>query len=119
MPTQRPRETDLVTQLEHAGEVLGAVTGHGVHRLAGMKPLAGQPVSIQREDPVEEGVPLLDGQGAALTVDETELIVQPGVCDTAAGEQRSSHAGAEHRENPTDDPHECSSLPGCDDEQNL
>ena len=75
--TQRPGEADLVTQFQRALEFVGARAGDVVLGPTGVEPLTGQPVAVQREHTVEEGVPLLDRQGAVLTVDQAQLVVQP------------------------------------------
>ncbi len=74
--TQRPGEADLVTEFQDTLELVGTLAGDVVGGLAGVEPLAGQPVAVEGEHTVEEGVPLLDRQGAALTVHDAQLIVQ-------------------------------------------
>ena len=66
-----------------------------------MEPLSRQSIAVQREHAVEEGVGLLDRQGAALLIEENRFVVQTGMRDTAAREQRCDrrHHSDEH---PTD-----------------
>ena len=66
-----------------------------------MEPLTGQPVAVQRENTIEEGVPLLDRQRAVLTIDQTQLVVQTRMRGARANEQ--SRDGRNHRDqHPTD-----------------
>ena len=76
---------------------------------ARVEPLAGQPVAVQGEHTVEEGVPLLDRQGPVLAVDQTQLIVQTCVRGARAREQRR-----EGRDQRDQHPTECLHvLPSC------
>ncbi len=58
-----------------------------------MEPLTGQPVAVQREHTVEEGVPLLNGQRPILTIDQAQFIVQTRMRSTGAYEQARKDPG--------------------------
>ena len=74
--TQRPGETNLVTQLQRALERIGTRAGHVVDGTTGMEPLAGQPVAVQGNTPFRKVSLLLDPQRPVLTIHQTQLAVQ-------------------------------------------
>ncbi|CPX20696.1 Uncharacterised protein [Mycobacteroides abscessus] len=74
--TQRPRVTNLVTQLQGALKRIRTRTRHLINRTARVEPLTRQAVAVQRKHTVEKGVPLLDPQQAPLAINQRQFIVQ-------------------------------------------
>jgi hypothetical protein len=76
MPTPNDHgKADLIPEFERALEFVGTWAGHMVGGAAGVKPLTGQSIPVEREHAVEECLGLLHGQRATLAVDHDELIV--------------------------------------------